>query len=72
MRREKEKRNEKKKRCAGGDGMNPVFVLLVILAAILLWFLLSFVFYPLGRIIYRLVKDVVDEIKREDKEKKEE
>lgn len=52
--------------------MNPVFVLLVILAAILLWFLLSFVFYPLGRLICRLVKDAVDEMKREDKEKKEE
>lgn len=51
--------------------MNPVFVLLVILGAILLWFLLSFVFYPLGRFLYRLWKDAYDEMNREDKNEKE-
>ena len=51
--------------------MNPVFVILVILGAILLWFLLSFVFYPLGRFLYRLWKDATDEMNREDKNEKE-
>lgn len=54
--------------------MNPVFVFLVILAAVAVWFLLSFVFYPLGRFIYRIWKDAVDEINRNDEreEKKDE
>lgn len=46
--------------------MNPVFVILVILAVIVLWFLLSFVFFPLGKIIYRIGKDAIDEINREE------
>lgn len=50
--------------------MNPVFVFLVILAAVAAWFLLSFVFYPLGRFIYRIWKDAVDEINREESEEK--
>lgn len=49
--------------------MNPVFVILVILAALLLWFLLSFVFYPLGKFVFRIWEDAVDEMNREDKEK---
>lgn len=52
--------------------MNPVFVFLVILAAVVVWFLLSFVFYPLGRFIYRIWKDAVDEINREESEDKKE
>ena len=51
--------------------MNPVFVILVILAVIILWFLLSFVFFPLGKIIYRIGKDVIDEMNREENEEKE-
>lgn len=50
--------------------MNPVFVFLVILAAVAVWFLLSFVFYPLGRFVYRIWKDAVDEINREEREGK--
>lgn len=46
--------------------MNPVFVILVILGAILLWFLLSFIFFPLGKIIYRIWKDAVNEIEKTD------
>lgn len=52
--------------------MNPVFVFLVVAAAVATWFLLSFVFYPLGRFIYRIWKDAVDEINREEREEKEE
>ena len=52
--------------------MNPVLILLVLLGAVALWFLLSFVFFPLGRIIYRFGKDALDEMEREDKNDKEE
>lgn len=50
--------------------MNPVLVFLIILAAIVLWFLLSFVFYPLGKLIYRIYKDAIDEMNRKEKEEK--
>lgn len=46
--------------------MNPAFIILVILAAVAVWFLLSFAFYPLGKLIYRIWKDAVDEINRKD------
>ena len=51
--------------------MNPAFVILVMLATVALWFLLSFVFYPLGKFIYRIGKDAVDEINREEENKEE-
>lgn len=37
--------------------MNPIFVVLVIIATILLWFLLSFAFPAIGRLSYRLWND---------------
>ncbi len=46
--------------------MNPVFYI-VIIGAILLWFLLSFVFFPLGKLGYRIWKVAIDEINKEDK-----
>lgn len=53
--------------------MNPVFIILVLLAAVALWFLLSFLFRPLGSLILRIWQDAVDEIsKNEDEEKEDE
>ena len=52
--------------------MNPVFIILVILAVIVLWFLLSFVFFPLGKLIYRICKDAIDEMNREENEEEKE
>ena len=49
--------------------MNPAFVILVLLGTAALWFLLSFVFYPFGRFLYRIWKDAIDEMNREEKEK---
>lgn len=46
--------------------MNPVFILLVIAAVVAAWFLLSFAFRPIGRFIYRIWKDAVDEINKDD------
>lgn len=51
--------------------MNPVFVILVLLGAIIVWFLLSFVFFPLGRFIYRIGEDAIDEMNKDDKKEKE-
>lgn len=53
--------------------MNPVFIILVIAGAVAVWFLLSFAFRPIGRFIYRIWKDAVDEINKNDEseEKKE-
>ena len=55
----------------GGD-MNPVFYLIVIIAAILLWTLLAFIFYPLGRFMWRLISDTAHELNRDDEQKESE
>ena len=47
-------------------------MILVVLAAVLLWLLLSFVFIPVGKLIYRLVKDAKDAMSEEDKEEEKE
>lgn len=52
--------------------MNPVFIFLVLLGLVILWFLLSFIFYPLGKLIHRLYQDAVDEINKKDKTEKDE
>jgi hypothetical protein len=52
--------------------MNPALIILVLIAAVVLWFLLSFVFYPLGKLVYRIYKDAVDEINRKDEDKRDE
>ena len=44
---------------------------LVVLGAVLLWFLLSFAFKPIGALFTALWKDAIDEIKEENKEEKE-
>ena len=46
--------------------MNPVFIVIVIMVAVLMWFLLSFAFRPIGKLFYRLWKDAIDEINKED------
>lgn len=49
--------------------MNPVFWLLILLGAALLWLLLSFLFRPLGRVSKRLVDDAKREMFEEEKNK---
>ena len=46
--------------------MNPAFILIVLLAVVALWFLLSFAFKPLGKFFYRIWKDAKDAINEED------
>jgi uncharacterized membrane protein len=50
--------------------MNPALIILVLIGVVILWFLLSFVFYPLGKMVYRIYKDAIDEINRKDEDKK--
>lgn len=52
--------------------MNPFFWMLVLIIAVLLWFLLAFAFRPIGKIFFRLWKDAFDEINKEDEEKERE
>lgn len=42
--------------------MNPVFWLLIVIATIFLWFLLAFLYRPIGKFFYRIWKDAIDEI----------
>lgn len=51
--------------------MNPAFILLVLLGSVVVWFLLSFAFIPIGKFIYRIWKDAVDSINKEESEEKE-
>lgn len=52
--------------------MNPTLIILVLIAAVVLWFLLSFAFVPIGKIIHRIGKDAMDEMNKDDKNEKEE
>lgn len=51
--------------------MNPAFIILVILGAIALWFLLSFLFVPLGKLISKIWNDTIHETKKDDTNRKE-
>lgn len=48
--------------------MNPVFVFLVILAAVLLWFLCVFVFKPLGGVLLKLWNDAFEIMNEKEEE----
>lgn len=52
--------------------MNPALIILVLIGVVILWFLLSFIFYPLGKMVYRIYKDAIDEINRKDEDEKDE
>lgn len=52
----------------------PAFILLIIIGAIVLWFLCSFLYKPIGRLVGAIIRDVQESIKDEDfknQEKKE-
>lgn len=48
--------------------MNPFFYILVILAAIVLWFLLSWLFKPLGKLVSKIFNDSVSIMTEEDED----
>lgn len=43
-----------------------VMYLLIIVFAIALWFLLAFIFFPMGKFFTRIWKDAIDEMNRDD------
>lgn len=49
--------------------MNFVFWLLVILGIVLLWFLLAFSYRAIGNGFYRIWKNAIEEIDKEDEDK---
>ena len=50
-----------------------VFILLLFLGVAVLWLLLSFCFIPIGKFVYRLIKDAKTSMSKDDyKEKTEE
>lgn len=51
--------------------MNPVLFIIIVLTMIAVWFLASFLFYPLGKLIKRIIADAKREMNR-DKESEEE
>lgn len=51
--------------------MNPALLIIIILLVIVLWFLLSFAFFPFGKFIYRIAKDAFDEMNREEVKERE-
>lgn len=52
--------------------MNPALLIIVLIALVALWFLLSFLFRPMGKFTYRIYKDAVDEINKKEEKSQEE
>lgn len=51
--------------------MNPVFGVLIALGAVFLWFFISFIFIPLGRILMRKWDKTMGILNKNDNEEKE-
>lgn len=51
--------------------MNPAFAILVVVGLVALWFLLSAIYKPLGKFIYRIGKDAVDAMTEDETENEE-
>lgn len=52
--------------------MNPLLIILLFIAACLLWLVCSFLYKPLGKLFGRLIKDAKDTMFEEEKGEKEE
>lgn len=51
--------------------MNPVFVILVVLAAIALWFILSFAFNWIGKLFFGIWENAIDNLNKKENESEE-
>ena len=47
--------------------MNPMFWIMVILILVFIWFLLNFLFRPIGKYITALIKETLDKFKEEER-----
>lgn len=56
--------------------MNPILILGAVLVTVILWFLLTFLFQPLGKFLLHIIDDTIeameDDEKHKEKEKKNE
>lgn len=50
--------------------MNPALLILIILLLIAIWFLASFLYKPLGKLIHSIWKDAIDTMNENDEENK--
>lgn len=48
--------------------MNLVFYILFILGLVILWFCLTFLFKPIGKVVKNVVQDAVDTMTEEDED----
>lgn len=51
--------------------MNPVFWILVLVAAVLLWFIISFLFIPFGKMMLRKWNKTTEILNKQGEEEKE-
>ena len=52
--------------------MNPALLIILLITAVALWFLLSFLFRPVCKLTYMVYKEAVDEINKNDNDEKQE
>ena len=48
--------------------MNPALLIIVIIICIAVWFLASALYKPIGKFIYKIGEDAIDELKTEDED----
>lgn len=51
--------------------MNPFLILLILIVAVVLWFLLAFLYQPIGKLVSRIINDSLQEINQKDERNKE-
>ena len=51
--------------------MNPALLILIMLLLIAIWFLASFLYKPLGKLVHGIWKEAIDTINENDEENKE-
>lgn len=52
--------------------MNPILILGAVLVTVILWFLLTFLFQPLGKFLLRIIDDTLEAMEEDDKHKEKE
>lgn len=45
----------------------PALIIVVIIGAIISWFIMSFIFFPLGSFLYKVWEKTINRINKEDK-----
>lgn len=49
--------------------MNPAFAIIVVIVCIAVWFLASSLYKPIGKYVFKIGKDAIDELTADDEEK---